>query len=148
MKRIRRINEELNVTDLPRLSYQELKSKYNETLPEGPMANDGNAVTWGQMWKDEWTSNNSSDMDSSRETSIGDEEMRISKIDNDKSDIILSISEIIDNTRKKKMDDTFFNELKELVNKYISEIPQITPGIKTIGPEGEKVVEKFSDFRK
>ena len=174
MKRIRRITEELNITDLPRLSYQELKAKYNNILPEGPMPGEGNAVTWGQMWKDEWMAQHADELDSApeegpsddllqqkmayqkqkeaeatrRESELGEESARTSKIDDDKQDVIKNISDIIDLTRKVKKDDTFFNELTELINKYKSELPQIKPGSKVIGIEGEQTVEKFSDFRK
>ena len=174
MKRIRRITEELNITDLPRLSYQELKAKYNHILPEGSMPGEGNAVTWGQMWKDEWMTQHAAELDSlpaespsddllqrqlayrkereaeisRRETSAGDEEMRLSKIDDEKNDIILSVSDILDLTRKVNKDEKFYNELKDLISKYSNLIPQIKPGSKVIGPEGEKFVEKFSDFRK
>lgn len=174
MKRIRRITEELNITDLPRLSYQELKAKYNHILPEGPMPGEGNAVTWGQMWKDEWMTQHADELDSApeegpsddllqkkmdyqkqkeaevirRESELGEETARTSKIDDDKQDIIKNISDIIDLTRKVKKDDKFFNELTELINKYKSELPQIKPGSKVIGMEGEQTVEKFSDFRK
>lgn len=175
MKRIRRITEELNITDLPRLSYQELKAKYNHILPEGPMPGDGNAVTWGQMWKEEWMAQHAEELDkvapeqgpsddllqqkmayqrqkeaelSKREAELGEESARTSKIDDDKQDIIKNISDIIDLTRKVKKDDKFFNELTELINKYKSELPQVKSGSKIIGMEGEQTVEKFSDFRK
>jgi hypothetical protein len=175
MKRIRKITEELNISDLPQLSYQELKAKYNHILPEGPMPGDGNAVTWGQMWKKEWMEQHAEELDTKpeeqdfdkssellqrkldyqkqketelrqRDLSASGEESRLKKIDNDKTDIIYKVSNILDATRKMNNDESFYKELNDLINKYGQHLPQIKPGTDVIGPTG--VVEKFSDFIK
>ena len=70
----------------------------------------------------------------------------IDKIDDQKNDAIFKISNIIDSTRKINKDETFYDELTDLINRYSQHLPQVKPGSDIIGTGG--IVEKFSDFNK
>lgn len=134
-KKIIKISEILNITDLPKLSYGELKKRYNSILPEGPLSTDGNAITWGGMWRDEWILNNRNNLDSS----INDrnvERSRIEKIESETNKIINNIVTLINITNKKNGDNSFMIELNDLVSKYSNLLPKNNANAKVVGPNG------------